>query len=165
MPHFHKTHEIYDYAEGYIWQDEDFINAYIKEKNIKKENNENKIKNSGGSNQRFGGVKTDIKNRNDIFENKPYSTIDLELLATVSILFWFMFTCLIYQYKVRQARYSDKNIIAAVAKKPRIFILNDTEEDLFDFPSSAGTLRVSTLSNRPLVGDFDEKHVFEPLIS
>lgn len=136
MPQTHIPRDTYDPAEGYIWQDEDFINAYSST-NKKVKHNENKIKHAGGSNQRFAGVKkADFKNRNDIFENMPYSTIDLELLATVSILFWCMFTCLIYQYKMRQARYSDKKIMAAIAKKPRIFILNDTEEDLFDFPSN-----------------------------
>ena len=136
MPQTHIPRDTYDPAEGYIWQDEDFINAYSST-NKKVKHNENKIKHAGGSNQRFAGVKkADFKNRNDIFENMPYSTIDLELLATVSILFWCMFTCLIYQYKLRQARYSDKKIMAAIAKKPRIFILNDTEEDLFVFPSN-----------------------------
>ena len=136
MPQTHIPRDTYDPAEGYIWQDEDFINAYSST-NKEVKHNENKIKHAGGSNQRFAGVKkADFKNRNDIFENMPYSTIDLELLATVSILFWCMFTCLIYQYKMRQARYSDKKIMAAIAKKPRIFILNDTEEDLFDFPSN-----------------------------
>ena len=99
MPQTHIPRDTYDPAEGYIWQDEDFINAYSST-NKKVKHNENKIKHAGGSNQRFAGVKkADFKNRNDIFENMPYSTIDLELLATVSILFWCMFTCLIYQYK------------------------------------------------------------------
>ena len=160
MVHVHEYFYDNDYAEGYIWQDEDILEAFNQELQEKSQTENKKTKHAGGSSM---AKQSSILDRKDIFEQETYSTVDLELIATVSILCWLFFTCVIYQYKAKQARYCNRKIVKAVNKKPRIFILNETEDDLFDFP-----LNTRTVLHKPFgmeqYEDFEEKHVFEPLI-